>query len=274
MNKEVYSVNISATVRNEIEQDTASRFVAEQYISRGYHLHFHRNIEIYGVVKGTVCVRIAGERCMLTDGQIAVIDGLENHSYEIDGSAEIFYFHIGTAYCNLLYSMYPHKRLPYFLMDVESNKKIYAVIRSVMKDSASMSELRRYGLACQLFADIIDCYGVVEKASNTGESNEVATKVVQYIYEHYNEHITLESLSKVFFISPKALSKKIRKRLNMDLRLFVNNIRIQQAVLMRGDPAYADKSLEDIAGLCGFTNMGTFYRSYERNFKLRKLEKD
>ena len=30
--------------------------------------------------------------------------------------------------------------------------------------------------------------------------------------------------------------------------------------------------LNEIAMLCGFSNMGTFYRSYERNFKLRKLD--
>ena len=58
----------------------------------------------------------------------------------------------------------------------------------------------------------------------------------------------------------------------MDLRLFINDIRIQQAVRMRDDPEHKDKSLEDIAALCGFTNIGTFYRSYERNFKLRRLD--
>ena len=259
-------------VKNEMEQDVASRFMAEQYVSRGYHLHFHRNIEIYGVVKGTVCVRVAGERCTLTDGQIAVIDGLENHSYEIDGSAEVFYFHIGTAYCDKLYALHPRKRLPYFLMDAQHNKKLYDMIRPVMEEPQNFSELRRYSLAYGLFAEIIDIYGLIPKASNAGEDNDVATKVVQYIYDHYSEHITLESLSKVFFISPKALSKKIRKRLNMDLRLFINNIRIQQAVRMRDDPTHKDKSLEEIAMLCGFTNMGTFYRSYERNFKLRNLK--
>lgn len=261
-------------VRNEIEQDTASRFTVEQYVSHGYHLHFHRNIEIYGVVKGTVCVRVADEQCTLTDGQIAVIDGLENHSYETDGEAEVFYFHIGTGYCSKLYSLYPHKRLPYFLMDVEWNKKVYAMIRPVLEDPQSMSELRRYGIVYQLFSEIIDKYGMVEKASNTSADYDIVTQVVQYIYDHYSEHITLESLSKVFFISPKALSKKIRKRLNMDLRLFINNIRIQQAVCMQEDPQHKDKTLEEIAALCGFTNMGTFYRSYERNFNLKKPDEE
>ena len=146
------------------------------------------------------------------------------------------------------------------------------MIRPVLENVQSITELERYALVYQLFAGIIAHYGLEEKRNNFGDDNDVVTQVVQYIYEHYSEHITLESLSKVFFISPKALSKKIRKRLNMDLRLFINDIRIQQAVRMREDPAYRGKTLEDIAGLCGFSNMGTFYRSYKRNFTMKKLD--
>lgn len=76
----------------EAERDYVKRFIAEQYVSRGYYIHFHRNIEIYGVVKGEVYVTIAGESCTLKEGQIAVINGFESHSYEIDGEAEIFIF--------------------------------------------------------------------------------------------------------------------------------------------------------------------------------------
>lgn len=261
-------------LKNEIERDQASRFSAEQYISTGYYLHFHRNIEIYGVVNGAVSVSIAGHQKELTAGQIAIIDGLENHSYEIDGEAEVFFFHIGTRYTSKLYSLYPNKRLPYFLTDVEYNRMLYAQIQPLLNSTRNIPELKRYGIACQLFSDIIEHYGVTEKVGNIGSDNDIVTDIVQYIYEHYSEHITLESLSKAFYISPKALSKKIRKRLDIDLRLFINDIRVQKAIQMRDDPKNKGKSLNEIAMLCGFTNMGTFYRSYERNFKFRKLDKE
>lgn len=258
--------------QNEIERDHASRFSAEQYVSNGYYLHFHRNLEIYGVVSGTVLVTIGGQQMTLTDGQIAIIDGLENHSYEIENEAEVFFVHIGTRYISKLYSLYPHKRLPYFLMDVEYNQKLYAQIQPYLNTTQTIPELKRFGVACLLLSDIIEHYGVTEKSGNIGGDHDIVTDIVQYIYEHYNEPITLESLSKVFFISPKALSKKIRRRLDVDLRLFINDIRVQKAVQMRDDPKNKHKSLHEIAMLCGFSNMGTFYRSYERNFKFRKLD--
>ncbi len=267
---------LNKEIKDEIERDDASRFSAEQYISNGYYLHFHRNIEIYGVVKGTVFVTVAGQREALTDGQIAIIDGLENHSYEIDGEAEVFFFHIGTKYIRDLYKLYPKKRLPYWLMDVEFNKQLYRQIKQVMNTGQQIPELKRIGIACRLFSDIIEHYGMADKVGNVGNvgNNDMVTEVVQYIYEHYNENITLETLSKVFYISPKALSKKIKKRLNIDLRVFINDIRVQRAIQMRDDPKHRSESLYEIAVQCGFTNMGTFYRSYKRNFKFHRLDKE
>ena len=261
-------------LQNEIERDNALRFSAEQYVSNGYDMHFHRNIELYGVVKGTVSVTVAGQQATLTDGQMAVIDSLENHNYEINGEAEVFFFHIGTRYSAKLYSLYPNQRLPIFLMDAEFNRMLYSQIKPVLEHGDEFSELKRLAVVYQLFADIIDYYGLIEKSGNIRDDYDIVTKVVQYIYEHYREPITLESLSREFFISPKALSKKIRKRLNMDLRLFINDIRVQRAVQMRDDPAYKGKSLNEIALDCGFNNMVTFYRSYDRNFRLHKLDKE
>lgn len=266
---------INVERQNEIERDKAFRFIAEQYVSNGYYLHFHRNLEIYGVVKGTVAVTIAGERMLLTDGQIAIIDGLENHSYEIDGEAEVFFFHIGTRYLRNFHSLHPEKRLPLWLMDVEYNKVLYERIQEILGvPQEDIPELKRIGLTCQLFSDIIEHYGLIDKNGIAGNDNDLITQVVQYIYEHYNENITLETLSKVFYISPKALSKKIGKRLNVDLRVFINDIRVQRAVQMMDDPKNKDKTTNDIIAMCGFNNMGTFYRSYERNFKFRKLDKE
>ena len=258
--------------QNEIERDDASRFAATQYVSNGYYLHFHRNLELYGVVKGKVAVTIAGEQEILTDGQMAIVDGLEDHCYEIEDEAEVFFVQIGTRYMSYLRSLYPQQRLPYWLMDAEYNKIIYERLRPVMETEEEIPELRRIGITCQLFADIIEHYGMLEKAGNVRENKDIVTRVVQYIYDHYQENITLETLSKQFYVSPKALSKKIKKRVNVDLRVFVNDIRVQRAVEMWDDPKNYGKSIHEIAMQCGFSSMATFYRSYERNFKYRELK--
>lgn len=250
-------------------------FVAKQYISSGQQLHFHRNLEIYGVVKGKVNVNIMGQRMELVDGQIAIIDGLENHSYETDGTAEVFSIHFGTPYLRAFLSLYPDMRLPFWLMDVEYNNVLNNHIQKLLETpQESMSELERIGIVYQLLSDIVNHYEVKGKFGNSERDKDLITEVVQYIYEHYNENITLETLSKIFYVSPKALGMKIGKRLNVDLRVFVNDIRVQRAVQMMDDPENKGKSLNEIATICGFNNMKTFYRCYERNFAFRKVDRE
>lgn len=260
--------------QNEMERDVDSRFVAEQYVSNGYFLHFHRNLEIYGVVKGTVAITIAGQRKVLTDGQMAIINSLENHSYEIDGEAEIFFFHVGAKYMGMLASIYPHKQLPRWLMDVQYNQRIYRLIEDVMSRKDAIPELGKMGVICQLFSDVIEGYGTQDNKSTNWDDSDIVVEIIQYIYDHYQEDITLQSLGKVFFLSPKTLSKKLQKCLNVDLRVFVNNVRVQKVMQLRNDPQYKGKTLQQLAALCGFTNMSTFYRSYKRNFRFEEFSEE
>ena len=74
-------------------------------------------------------------------------------------------------------------------------------------------------------------------------------------------------------MSPKALSKKLKKHINIDLRVFISDIRVQRAVEMLDDPQNYGTSINQIAAKCGFSSMATFYRSYERNYSFRELQK-
>ena len=257
----------------EAERDYVKRFIAEQYVSNGYYIHFHRNIEMYGVVKGEVYVTIAGESRTLKEGQLAIINGLESHSYEINGEAEIFYFHIGTDYVKDFKTLYPNQRLPRWLLEKKYNAEIIAQIKTVINSRETWSELRKTGFVCLLFANIIENYGLLDSDFTTEHENDIVSQVVQYIYEHYSENLTLDTLSKQFFMSPKVFSRKISKGINCDLRVFVNDVRIQKAVQLLNLPENKDKSVQEMAVLCGFNNMVTFYRSYKRNFCYKKLPK-
>ena len=262
----------SSQHQNEIGRDKENRFIAEQYISTGYPLHFHRNMEIYGVISGRVAIKIASERKTLEDGQFAIINSVESHSYEIENEAEVMYFHIGTCYMRNFLLLYPNKKLPHWLTDKEYNRKIYEFIKNeVINSVGQLSELKKTSIAGYVIADIIEHYGIVERSGNIASDNNLIEQIVEYIYDHYNENITLQVLSEKFYISPKALSKKFSNVIDVDFRIFVNDIRTQKAVEMLNDPKNKHIPLNDIIGKCGFTNINTFYRSYNRNFSSHEI---
>lgn len=261
--------------KNVLKQVETSCFLIKQYISSGEELHFYRDVVIHAIVRGEVVFNIMGERRKIVTGQIAIVNSLENHSYEVNGEAEMLSIYLGKPYLRNFLALYSDMCLPSWLMDVEYNKSLYQYFESLLEATkVSALGLERIGLVHLMLSDIVEHYGIEKKFECSEQESDLITRVVQYIYEHYNEKITLDTLAEVFYMSPKTLGAKLGKRLKMDLRAFINDIRVQKAIQMRDNPEYSEKSLDEIAAICGFNNMNTFYRCYERNFSFDKEEED
>lgn len=260
-------------IQFEVERDFATRFTAEQYRSKGYGSHFHRNVEIYGVVDGEVTVAIAGDKRVLTNGQIAIANCMEVHEYIVRKEAEIFYFHVGTSYLSVFMSIYKQSLLPHWLLDAEYNKKLYEQIRVLFDGADGLSELKKFGITSNLLADIVDRYGVVPGGYDN-KSHEFIEQVIQYIYEHYAEDITLKMLADKFCIEPKFLSNKLSRYIGTDLRMFVSDIRLEKALQMMADPEMRGRTKKEIALMCGFKSERTFYDAIKRNGVFYDFNKD
>ena len=261
-------------MKNTIQiDDTTPCFLLEKNVAKNEFIHFHNEVEVYGVLKGRVLATVAGERMLLEEGEFVIINQLENHCYEVEEQTEILVFNIGVRYLRSFFALYPNKKLPRWLKDVEFNKTLNEYIENnLYKSKDDISELRKIGDVCQILSHIIEHYGLMEKDEKMLRDEDLVTKVVEYIYEHYSEDITLESLAERFHMSSSALSKKLSSRIGMDLRMFVNDIRVQKVVQMLDEPQNEDKTISEIAFLCGFSSMSTFYRCYKRNFGFKKLD--
>lgn len=263
-------------MKREIKiEDETTCILVEKCNEREEFLHFHSDIEVYGVLKGKALVSIAGERKLLTEGEFAIINQFENHCYEADEEIEMLVFRIGVKYLRYFFSLYPNKKLPRWLKDVQFNKLLNEDIKNILDaTNDNISELRKAGNVCHIVSSIIEHYGLMDKSEKTESDRDLVTEVVEYIYEHYHEDITLENLADRFHMSTSALSKKLSSRIGMDLRRFVNDIRVQNVVQMLDDPENKDKTINEIAFLCGFSSMSTFYRCYKRNYSLHKLKEE
>lgn len=261
-------------MRKEIEREENNCFVLEQVTAGGQYLHFHGCLEIYCVEAGKAALTVAGDSRLLMHGQMAIVDRYESHSCEPDTDSQVSVISLGAYYIRCFQSEYPNQRLIRWLTDVEFNHELYEEIKRHFSLSHNLSELKRIGLVCQWFSKIIEHYGLIDKKDSSDNDLDLVAQIVQYIYAHYTEKITLERLAESFHLSPTALSKKLSERLGTDLRVFVNDIRVQKAAQMLHDPANLNKTINEIALACGFCSMSTFYRSYKRNFRFRKLRED
>ncbi len=102
-----------------------------------------------------------------------------------------------------------------------------------------------------------NCY--VPEALDTS-SNKIYT-ITSYIHSHYQENLSLDALSKLFYISSYYLSHQFRAVTGFTLTSYVQMTRIRNAQQLL---LYTDNKITDIAELSGFSSFSQFNRVFNQ----------
>ncbi len=90
-----------------------------------------------------------------------------------------------------------------------------------------------------------------------------------FIWENYQDKITLEQVAKAASMHPRYISHIFKKHLGLPIFTFIKHHRLDQAALqLRG----TEKSVTSICSLVGYTNYANFMRDFKEHFKLTPLD--
>lgn len=249
---------------NESTRDFPTYFHAEKYESIGYTAHLHRNAEIYCVVKGNSHVTINEREYDLTAGQAVVINSLQVHSYKNSEGTIVSFLLIGSSFLQLFHSVYPKRTLPEFLSDPETNRPILKLIDDIATQYDNFDTFEGMGYSNLLIHHIVKAYGT--EPTKKGSKKFIFSEIIQYIYDHYKEDLSLTSLAEQFGYAPRSLGHMFGKYVKMDIRNFINSVRAEKVLEMKADPVHSDKTLLELALACGFNSASSFYRTYRKNY--------
>lgn len=248
--------------QTQMSVDHYDYFHAEKYFSHGHYAHFHNNIEIYCVYEGSMTTVINDEEFVLHAGDAIVIDSLNLHRYVTQTGAEIGYVIIGSKYLAAFQDEFPGRALPVALFNKEANRPILDYICMLAAQPAG-DIMERTAYSNLLLHYIVSAYGTREPTQHS-EKQRPIIKIVRYIYDHANENLSLDSLSQSLGYARQTISHLLNKYIKIDLRNFINNIRIQNLIAMRADPSNKDKPTVELAYACGFNSAASFYRAYKK----------
>ena len=240
-------------------------FVWKKHENLGYPTHFHAAMEIYFILDGEMEANINGKTHHIVAGDIAIVNPFELHTYTKITQAHVAVLIIGETFLSDFQTEYEGFILPSHLTDKEFNQKILAILNEVpasFNNNETLSILEKKAYVNFIFAKIISRY----KLSFAHNLNNEITTIIRYIYDHYTEPLTLDTLSQALNYSRSSISRLLSKYIQTDLRCFVNNLRVEQAELFLSNPEYAKVHIIDIALNCGFDSIVTFYRAYKRRF--------
>lgn len=102
----------------------------------------------------------------------------------------------------------------------------------------------------------------VNENAKSKNSNTIA-RVKDYVEAHYTEHISLDKLSSLFFLSKEYLSKAFKTKYNKNLMNYVLELRMLKAKEMLEDN---DISIKNIAESVGYDDLIHFYHVFKNYY--------
>ena len=83
--------------------------------------------------------------------------------------------------------------------------------------------------------------------------------------KYKDPNYSAKDLSKELKTNTRYLSAVINSRFGMNYSCLVNEYRIKDAMHLLVDKRYADKNIEEISALVGFSNRQSFYAAFYKN---------
>lgn len=90
---------------------------------------------------------------------------------------------------------------------------------------------------------------------NLADGEDIIAKADAYIRAHFRENISREDVAAVACITPNYLSKQFHSKKGMNLREYINNIRIDEAKRLL---LTTNLSVSEVAGMVGYDNISYF----------------
>ena len=143
-------------------------------------------------------------------------------------------------------------------------ERYLSLVGSIFQLVSADSYVRDMQIAARL-TELLTC--LMEDAWNPemilspGTKRLSVREVRAYISEHYGEKLTLDSLSKRFFINKYYLAKIFKEQYGYTVNACIAQVRIGKAKeLLR----FSDRSVEAISFDCGFTDPNYFARCFKK----------
>lgn len=239
-----------------------------------YPIHWHDAIEIIFVLKGTINITIDAGVYKVFENEIEVVNINEAHSiYSNEEENEILIFHIDP---NFLGKYYNDIENVFFYVDTSNEKaqenKEYMYFRTSLSKILYEIISRNEGYDEKIEDNLIDLlyYAINnfnyltydnEWLKENGEQFERYHRIEKYIFNNYNNKISLQEIAKKEFLSAHYLSHEIKNAIGYSFTDFLNLTRVEESIKLLLD---TEMSISEISYEVGFSHI----RYYNKNFKL------
>ena len=224
--------------------------------------HYHDFFELYYLESGERYHMIHDTLYLMHAGQfILFAPYVMHHSYgakDVPFKRIVIYFKASEIQSSALINAL-EKGSGVYTANVKDIYSLDELFTMLLKEDASSSSFKNEYMHTLLNMLLINTLrGVTEPIAHV-KQNRIG-QVVDYIHNYYFENITLEYLSKQFFVSPYHLCREFKSYTNRTIIQYINVTRIMNA---QRKIMETTKSITEIGNETGFSNVTHFNRVFK-----------
>lgn len=228
---------------------------AYTYSGKDYAPHFHKNMELIYVCRGTMDVTVNGICQTVQAGQAALILSNQIHAFSVPGDAEAWV------------SVFSEEYVPAFSVQVKGRQgsgcvftpepSVDALLHSQMmgRDCSRLMRKACFYAVCDSFLRQVPLEARQEKTSF------LVGQLLDWMAQHYTENISLKQASEVFGYEYHYMSRLLNKQFAISFSALLSAYRVERAVDLLQTTDY---TVTRIAGLSGFQSIRSFHLCFKK----------
>ncbi|WP_019910532.1 AraC family transcriptional regulator [Paenibacillus sp. HW567] len=222
--------------------------------------HWHRSLELTLMLQGESIYHIDGNKTIFTEDEMILINSGVLHSCQVneempyDALTIIFPFELLKA-ANPDIEKYAYSintSSPEYAKLVALFKEIHPLFKK--RSSQPYYQLKLNSVFYEILYILMFSFMIEKKPSLTVKSQKYWDRcqtIIQYIDDHYNEQLTLDSVSREYGISKEHLSRTFKEYMGTTFKKHLTRVRLFYVYQLL---VYTDFSLLEIAMQAGFTD--------------------
>lgn len=246
--------------------------------------HIHESTEILFVEKGSADYYVDGKKYYVEPGDILIIGSRKHHMRRIDQlpfsryglAVKPSYYrrlNLGEDLIKVWQGPDPEEFTQHFKnvpQDVFSEvihlmKCLYREQRGDLPFRATVER----SIVTQIAVILYRQWGLKQRDNSTSSMSRQMYDIKEYIDQHYQEDLDLNSLSEQFYLHPVTISKEFSRCIGQPLTKYINSVRVCEGARLLEN---TQKSVTDIAGLCGYDSVNTFLRQFKTIMETSPLQ--
>lgn len=235
----------------------------ERKSNMGYPDHLHSYLELCFVLEGSVICRVNDMETVAKVGDALLIFPYQIHEYpyEKNRQGQFILLNIPTEvykpYQSFITQHYP---LTPLIPGFAAHDEIKSILEIILAaDTAGLPYQMCLGFTVGILGAVLQS---TELGIRSAKHDTQLPSILEYCGAHYHEKITLEGLSKVFYVNQSSLSRLFNHTLGVSFNDYINLLRVEEAADLLKTTSLP---VTDIADRVGYANVRSLNRAFAKH---------